>query len=140
MRSLIATIPLLLIVGCATQPNLPPYVYTPPVVVSLTSLYRTNNFFVAVFTFTNISSNSMSYCGDDKGHPDFCFQYMGREPSFSNEDALNPSFQLSPGQSGTFFVRRKQFTGPFRAGIEMSGEFDPKIVPSQDYWSAYITP
>jgi hypothetical protein len=139
MRPHIAISLLLMLVGCTTQRDLPAYVYTPPVVVSLKSMYQTNNCSVLIFTFTNISSNSMSYGGYDREHPVYYYQFKNREPSSNDGDEIVPSYQLAPGQSGTFQIKLEELHSvPFRAGMMMSEEYTTDT--SDIYWSPYVTP
>jgi hypothetical protein len=147
MRLLIASIFALVVLGCATQPQQQNYVYTPPVVVTLKALYRTNNYSVAVFTMKNISSEPMWYDGERRDHPPCCIQYrsviqteacpdMGE---FWGDTGLM-RYKLAPGEAGTFRVRRSQFLEPFRAGVWLSKEADNRTVNDSVYWSTLVSP
>lgn len=145
MWSLSAITLLLIFVGCATQRDTPPYVYTPPVVVSLASLCSTNGYSLAIFTFSNVSSAPMWYDGEGRESPACCMEYKSmplaeHSPGFYWGDTGLGRYKLSPGESGTFRVTRKQFSGPFRAGVWLCEEWDNRTANDSIYWSPYVTP
>lgn len=145
MRSLNTIILLVIFAGCAARRDTPPYVYTPPVVVSLVSLYSTNGYSLATFAFTNVSSVPMWYDGEGRESPACCIEYKimplaEHSPGTYWGDTGLERYKLSPGESGTFRVTRKQFSGPFRGGVWLCEEMDNRTADDSIYWSPFITP
>jgi len=138
----------LFLAGCASHHE-QPYVYTPPVVIALKSLQHTNDHSIAVFTMSNVGSWSMWYTGEDQDHPAYCLEYKGMMYSlhtmsdcmggFWGDTGLG-RYELAPGQSRDFIVRRKEFSGPFRVGFWLGEYEDMKRLDDLIWWSAYINP
>jgi hypothetical protein len=147
VRSIFAIFLVLLMLGCASHRHEQSYIYTPPVVITFKSLQHTNNYSFAVFTMSNVSSESMWYDGEDKQHPACCLEYKsisysGHSPGGDGlwGDAGLGRYELTPGQSCEFKVIREKFSEPFRVGVWLGQEINPSEVEDSIYWSAFVNP
>jgi hypothetical protein len=146
MRSIVAFTSTLILLGCAAQHPEQPYVYRPPVTVTLTSLRRTNNYFVAVFTVANVSSEPMWFDGEGRDNPACCIEYKNMPLAehtpggyYWGDTGLG-RYMLAPGESSLFNIRREQFSGPFRAGVWLSADPNNETQHDLIYWSNFVSP
>ena len=148
MRAILAPIVALVLLGCATEERVKPYVYSPPVVVAFKSLQHTNGYYVAVFKMTNVSSEPMWFDGEIRHAPACCIEYKSvpvaehskGEMGYYWGDTGLSRYQLASGESMDFHIVRREFTGPFRAGVWLSAEADNKTMDDLIYWSDYVSP
>ncbi len=133
--------------GCASRREVGSYVYSDPVVVTVTSLRPTNDYCVASVAITNVSESPVWFDGWDAHHPVYSFEWKGRYydvPSPPDEDSCigggNP-FKLLPGQACSFPIiiqRHPETLEPFRVGAWVWPYLD-KSIPIRVYWSDYVS-
>jgi hypothetical protein len=128
MRRLVSISLLAFAAGGAT-PERTPYVYSPPVVVTITRLRPEYDHWVAVCTMTNTSEHPLWFDGETRESPMYSLEsknhpYREIEPMvgiFWGHTGIG-RYMLSPAQSSTFFVRGSRFDEPFRVGVWLSPE------------------
>lgn len=138
---------IVLAAGCAGHRQQEAYRYSPPVVVAVKSLQRSNDSFVAFCVMTNVSKEPMWFDGEGMQHPAYTIEYKSRpvfEPVMSDGlfwgDTGLGRYKLAPAQSSTFTIRRHEFFEPFRVGVWLSPERDNKTFSDRVYWSETVSP